>query len=116
MYEFNGGGMNGERAFFEAGTPPPVEDAPAAEAAPAPGGAAPEGGGAEDEQGMLSSLLMSARQVLNMGTLSEQNKLLIEQATTLIQKVMASEEKEMNDAMSGKLSPGILRKAAGGGY
>lgn len=96
--EFEGGPLHGRGALYEE-----QAEEPAAE------------GGDADEGALFQQILQAARSLLSMDSLSEQNKLLLEQATTMVQKVKASEEKEMNDAMSGKLSPGVLRKAASGG-
>ena len=102
VVNFEGGPLDGQSGLY-----PPDEGA---------GGPPPEEASApEDESSLFTQMLSSARTLLSSGSLSEQNKLLMEQATTLIQKIKASEEKEMNDAMSGKMSPGVLRKVAGGG-
>lgn len=84
----------------------------------APPEAPPEGGGDQDEAAMFGSLLDTIRQLLGAGTLSEQNKLNLEKASTLVQQIKASEEKDADAAMTGKLNPGIMRKmgGAGGGY
>lgn len=44
----------------------------------------------------------------------EQNVLAAEQITTLLQKLLANEQKEQDDAMAGKASPRLLRQAYGG--
>ena len=79
---------------------------------------APEGGGDQDEAAMFSSLLETIRSLLSLGTVSEQNKLSLEKASTLVQQIKASEEKDEEAAMTGKLNPGMMRKmgGAGGGY
>jgi hypothetical protein len=82
---------------------------------PVPAGpeAAPEEGLSEGER--FKRLLSDIRALLMSNELSEQNTLQLSKAETLIQQIKASEEKEQDAAMGGKLSPGILRKAAGGG-
>jgi hypothetical protein len=75
--------------------------------------AAPEEELSEGER--FKRLLSDIRALLMSNELSEQNTLQLSKAETLIQQIKASEEKEQDAAMSGKLSPGILRKAAGGG-
>jgi hypothetical protein len=82
---------------------------------PPEGAAPPEGGGDQDESAMFSTLLETIRGLLSLGTVSEQNKLALEKASTLVQQIKASEEKEGEAAMGGKLSPGIMRKLGGGG-
>jgi hypothetical protein len=82
---------------------------------PPPGGpppGPPAGGG--DESAMFRSVMDSIRSLLSMDTLSEQNKLALEKASTLIQQIKASEEKDGEAAMTGKLSPGIMRKLGNG--
>ncbi len=111
--QFQGGplagkGMMTDEEMTEMGPPPGA----------APPGAAPpggEGGGEQDESAMFSSLLETIRGLLGLGTLSEQNKLNLEKASTLVQQIKASEEKDAHAAMSGSLNPGIARKMGGGG-
>ena len=83
------------------------------EGAPPPG--PPEGGGDQDEAQMFSSLLTTIRSLLSLGTVSEQNKLALEKASTLVQQIKASEEKDEEAAMTGKLNPGMMRKMSAGG-
>lgn len=45
---------------------------------------------------------------------SEQNKLLVERLRTIAQQLLASEERELDGAMSGKLSPSAIRRFSGG--
>lgn len=114
VIDFQGGNLDGQSGYYEGFG----GGAPAPEAAPVAAEEPGAGGGQEDESAIFRRMLEDARSLLAADSLSEANKLLMEQATTLIQKIRASEEKEMDDAMSGKLSPGVLRKAgaAGGGY
>ncbi len=80
------------------------------------GAAAPEqDGGEEDEAAKLDSLLQNAIGLAQAGSLSEQNKLKIQKVMTLIQEIRADEEKEMDGAMKGAMTPGLLRKANAGG-
>jgi hypothetical protein len=102
--EFSGGPLAGqgmmteeEMGGMDPGMPPGAE-----EAAPA-----------EDEGAMFVSLLETIRGLLSLGTLSEQNKLNLEKASTLVQQIKASEEKDEEAAMSGKLNPGVMRKLGG---
>ena len=68
---------------------------------------------AESEGELFKRVLSDVRALLSLESVSEQNKLLLEQASTLIQKIKASEEKDMDSAMGGKLNPGVLRKLGG---
>jgi hypothetical protein len=45
---------------------------------------------------------------------SEQGTLDAEKISTLLQQILAAEEKELDDAMQGKASPKMLRSAYGG--
>jgi hypothetical protein len=45
----------------------------------------------------------------------EKQKMALSKAESLLQQVKMQEEKEKQDAMGGKLSPGILSKLGGGG-
>jgi hypothetical protein len=83
---------------------------------PPPGGPPPPAAGG-DEAAMFRSLLDNIRGLLSMNTLSEQNKLALEKASTLVQQIKASEEKDEEAAMTGKLNPGVMRRMSGGpGY
>ena len=77
--------------------------------------AAPPEAPAEGEGELLKRILADVRALLQAESLTEQNKLAVSKAETLFQQVLASEEKEQDAAMGGKLSPGILRKLGGGG-
>lgn len=66
----------------------------------------------EDVSSMLKEMLEIARGYLDQES-DEQNKLTMEQVTTLLQKVLAAEEKELQDALGGKMSPKLLSKAYG---
>ena len=74
----------------------------------------PEEAPEESEGEIFKRVLSDVRALLSLDTVSEQNKLLLEKATTLIQQIKASEEKDMDSAMGGKLNPGVLRKLGGG--
>ncbi len=107
--EFSGGPLAGRGTMTE-------EEMSAMQ--PPAGPPAEEGGGDKDESAMFASLLESIRGLLSSGTLSEQNKLNLEKASTLVQQIKASEEKDADAAMGGKLNPGMMRKmgGSGGGY
>lgn len=68
-------------------------------------------GEGQDEASLFESLLSTLNQLRGLSSVSEQNKLALEKAGTLIQQIKAAEEKEMEGAMQGKLTPGLLRRA-----
>lgn len=70
---------------------------------------------AEDEETLFKTLIDTVNKLRGLPTVSEQNKLALEKAGTLIQQIKAAEEKEMEGAMKGAMTPGLLRKANGGG-
>lgn len=63
----------------------------------------------------LKDLLNGLREFLMSDEYDEKQKMAISKAESLLQGVFAQEEKEQEQAMGGKLSPGILRKLGGGG-
>jgi hypothetical protein len=71
---------------------------------------APEVSGAE----LFKTVLADVRQLLLSEEFDEKQKLALSKAESLLAQVKAQEEKEQQDAMGGKLSPGILRKLGGG--
>ena len=97
---FGGGPLDGSVAPGGGGPPMPAgEDAAAG----------------ESESELFSRILADARALLSLSTVSEQNKLLLSKAESLLQQVKANEEKDDEAAMGGKLTPGVLRKLGGGG-
>jgi hypothetical protein len=69
-----------------------------------------------DEAGRLDRILSDARSIAGAdGDFSEQDKLIIEKVTTLLQQLKAGREKESEAALGGKLSPRLMSKAYGGG-
>ena len=82
--------------------------APPAEAAPPPAAEPPGGGG--DEVGTLKQLLSIADSFKQIGTVTEQERAQIEKVTTILQTLLAQNEK-MSDQMTGATP--ALRKAYG---
>lgn len=83
---------------------------------PAPGeGDASEQEEPEDEETLFASLMSSINKLRTLPSVTEQTKLALEKAATLVQQIKAAEEKEMEGAMKGAMTPGLLRKANGGG-
>lgn len=76
-----------------------------------PAGDAPSGGG--DALELIRQALDLVRQYAQQEE-SEQGTLDAEKITTLLQQILAMEEKELDDAMQGKASPRMLRSAYGG--
>lgn len=114
-----GGGL--EALLGGGGGPPPGGPAPGGvdplqalgggSGPPPPDQSADTGGG--DVSSMLKDMLEIARGYIEQED-DEQNKLTMEKITTLIQQVLASEEKELQDAMGGKMSPKLLSRAYAG--
>lgn len=92
----------------DAGALPPEIDDPEPDLAPAP--AAPQGG--TDEVGVLKQLIDLGRQYTDIPTVEESERLEMEKATTIFQKLLASNEK-MADSLTG--ADPATRKALGAG-
>jgi negative regulator of replication initiation len=92
---FEGGPLAGQMA--------PDPDAPPMEEQ------APEQSGAD----LFKSVLADVRNLLMSDEFDEKQKMALSKAESLLQQVKMQEEKEQQDAMGGKLSPGILRKLGG---
>lgn len=73
---------------------------------------APQGQGDSYDAG-LRDLLDRARQLAQQAD-SDQEQMQLEQVTSLIAKLLATHEKEHQDMLGGKASPGMLAKALGG--
>lgn len=73
---------------------------------------APQAGSDSYDTG-LRDLLDMARQLAQQAD-SDQEAVQLEQVTSLIAKLLAQHEKEHQDMLGGKASPGILAKALGG--
>jgi cell division septum initiation protein DivIVA len=67
-----------------------------------------------DEAAKLDRVIQDMLALAGGGTLSEQSKSSIQQAMSLVQKIKAAEEKESQDMLGGKISPGLMSKAYGG--
>ena len=87
--------------------PPPMAGAGMpAEMPPAEGG----GGSSEDFARSMLDLINEWRQV----EADEEDLLMLEQVSTLVQKLLTRNSKEAMDAMQGKLSPRMMAQAYGG--
>lgn len=110
MPSFSGGPLDGMLGYSQqAGDPPP--DVLAAQAV----------GPGQDEQDVPASqkfdrILADARALAaSDGEFSEEDKLILEQITTLLQKLKAKGEKDVTAAISGKMSPAVGKAYAGAG-
>jgi len=92
MPVFQGGPADGQMVFD------PRTDEPA-----------PDQGGTEEE--LFKTLMDTVNQLRGLPTVSEQTKLSLEKAATLIQQIKAEEEKAVEGAMQGQMTPALLRKA-----
>lgn len=73
-----------------------------------------EGGGDQEEAALIKSIIADMLRLAGGNTLSEQNKANVQQAMSLFQKIKAGEEREAEQAMTGKVSPRLLQKAYSG--
>lgn len=122
MAMFNGGPLDGYLSMDEELGDIP-EGQPGSEPGASPGGFPPAGGardsGGFDLEAMSEmekfDLLMNVARSLLSGELTQQDKLLMEKATTLMQQIRANEEKDEEAAMGGKFTPRVMKKAYGNG-
>lgn len=117
MPAFSGGPLDGMLGYAP-GIDPPAEELAAGAAGPpgAPTGGQPQGEEDLSPQARFDRLISDARSLASSdGEFSEQDKLIIEKVTTLIQQLRAGREKDEQQAMMGKLTPGssVMRKAYG---
>ncbi len=132
MPSFHGGPLDGQVGYQQGMDPPPDQLAAAAVQGP-DAGAGPAGGGgdpmaammggqggpagnegpSEGEPGLSASakfdrILADARELASSdGNFSEADKLILEQITTLLQKLKATNEKQVGQAIAGKMSPAV---------
>jgi hypothetical protein len=74
---------------------------------------APEGGG-ESTTDILEQMIELSKLYIETDE-DEEDKLTMTKVLQILQKYLADEQKEAQDAMSGKLSPKIMARAYGGG-
>lgn len=71
----------------------------------------------DGEEGLSESQrfdrMLSDALALAQGDMSEQNKAVIQDIMSRLQRIKASEEREDEQAMAGKFSPGAMRRALG---
>lgn len=104
---FSGGPYDGQVGYSqEAGDPPPEVLAARPQ----------EGGGDVPASQKFDRILADARALAATdGEFSEEDKLILEQITTLLQKLKAKGEKDISTAMSGRMSPAVGKAYAGAG-
>lgn len=78
------------------------------------GGQAPEEASA-DPNDLLQQILELAAQYKQVEE-DPQDLLTVEKVTTLVQQLIAANQKEADGMMSGKVTPRAIRKATGGAY
>lgn len=99
MPSFQGGPLGGMAGFAPGMDPPPEQLAASAD-----GG----DGSSLDAAGKFDRILADARELAaSDGNFSEADKLILEQVTSLLQKLKASGEKNQQQAISGKMSPAV---------
>jgi hypothetical protein len=101
---FSGGPLDAQ-VGYDPGVDPPADQL--AEQMIGPGqDAAPPGG--DSPAAKFDRILADARELAaSDGNFSEADKLVLEQITTLLQKLKASNEKQVSQAISGKMSPAV---------
>lgn len=108
MPTFQGGPLSGQVGYDPSVDPSPQQ---LAEQAIGPGQDPPGGGGGEQEMSASSKfdrILADARALAaSDGNFSESDKLILEKITTLLQQLKASNEKQVGQAISGKMSPAV---------
>lgn len=108
---FSGGPLDGQLGYSqEAGDPPPEV------LAARPGAGAPQEGGEVPASQKFDRILTDARALAaSDGEFSEEDKLILEQITTLLQRLKAKGEKDVSAAMGGRMSPAVGKAYAGAG-
>lgn len=111
MPSFQGGPLDGQLGYSEEAGDPPAADLAAQLIGP--GSDEPQDAEAPASQ-KFDRILADARALAaSDGEFSEEDKLILEQITTLLQKLKAKGEKDVNAAISGKMSPAVGRAYAG---
>lgn len=77
-------------------------------------GAAPAGDGAAPDSEEFARSVLDLINEWRMVEQDDEDLLMIEQISSLVQKLLARNAKEARDAMGGKLSPRLMSQAYGG--
>ena len=117
---FNGGPLDGQIGYSQqAGDPPPEVLAARGMGGGPTGdteGPADPGAGDIPASQKFDRILSDARALAaSDGQFSEEDKLILEQITTLLQRLKAKGEKDVSAAMSGRMSPAVGKAYAGAG-
>lgn len=78
----------------------------------APQGPPAEGPDAGDHSGLLRDILDMVRQAAQQAD-DEQEALTLEKVSTMMQQILAQQEKQDQELMQGKMNPAALRRALG---
>lgn len=115
MPSFSGGPLDGQLGYSqEAGDPPPDVLAQMAMQGGGPQGGPPGGGEELPASAKFDRILSDARALAaSDGEFSEEDKLILEQITSLLQKLKAKGEKEVSAAIGGRMSPAVGKAYAG---
>lgn len=113
MPVFSGGPLDGQVGYQEGIDPSPEQLAeqtigPGQDGPPMQGGPMQGGGEQLDPGSKFDRILADARELAaSDGNFSEADKLILEQIMTLLQKLKATNEKQVSQAISGKMSPAV---------
>lgn len=76
-------------------------------------GPSPQGGSEDDAVSILEQMLQLADQYRQVEP-DQEDKATMEQARTLLQNLLAKDQKDKDGLLQGKASPGALRRVLGG--
>lgn len=115
MPVFKGGPLDGQIGYGP-GVDPPVEElfgpgGPPPSGGLPPGGS-PEGGDDLPPTARFDRIIRDVRALLTVdGEWSQQDKLKISKVESFLQELLAGREREEEQALQGKLSPGVMKRA-----
>lgn len=108
MPSFQGGPLDGQLGYSEEAGDPPAADLAAQLIGP--GSDEPQEAPEDSASSKFDRIIADARSLAaSDGEFSEEDKLILEQVTTLLQRLKAKGEKDVNAAISGKMSPAVGR-------
>lgn len=94
------------------GAQPPQQGMPSQAPQGPPQGPPAEGPDAGDHSGLLRDILDMVRQAAQQAD-DEQEALTLEKVSTMMQQILAQQEKQDQELMQGKMNPAALRRALG---
>ena len=123
MPTYQGGPLAGQIGYSQQAGDPPADQLAAQFLGAGGGGSADSEAPGQDQGGdQLSAsqkfdrIISDARSLAaSDGDFSEEDKLILEQVTTLLQKLKAKGEKDVTTALSGRMSPAVGKAYAGAG-